>query len=55
MEQDLSRGRQVERHLFVPYSARDHFLMRLLGWQEYPTHFIQLLEMRPGTGGAGPA
>jgi len=55
MENDLSRGRQVVRHLFVPYSSRDRFLMRLLGWRERPTHFIQLLEMRPGTGGAGPA
>jgi len=51
LERELSDGRAVARHLFVPYQARDRRLMRLLGWREIPSHFIQLLEIRPEAGG----
>ncbi len=46
IERELAEGRQVRTHLFVPYSERDRFMMRLLGWVEQPTHYVQLLEMR---------
>ena len=46
IEKELAEGRQVRTHLFVPYSQRDRFMMRLLGWVEQPTHYVQLLEMR---------
>ena len=46
LERELSRERLVEPHLFVPYSTRDRLLMRLLGWRDIPTHFVQLLELR---------
>jgi len=46
IERELAGGRQVRTHLFVPYSRRDRFMMKLLGWVEQPTHYVQLLEMR---------
>jgi hypothetical protein len=46
LEAELERGRDVQRRLYVPYAARDKFLMKLLGWQERPTHYVELLEMR---------
>ena len=46
IERELAEGRRVRTHLFVPYSPRDRFMMRLLGWVEQPTHYVQLLEMR---------
>lgn len=46
IERELAEGRQVRTHLFVPYSRRDRLFMRLLGWTEQPTHYVQLLEMR---------
>jgi hypothetical protein len=47
IERELAEGRQVRTYLFVPYSGRDRFMMKLLGWVEQPTHYVQLLEMRP--------
>lgn len=46
LERELERGRDLQRHLYVPYAARDRFLMKLLGWQERPTHYAELLEIR---------
>jgi hypothetical protein len=46
LEAELERGRDVRKRLYVPYAARDKFLMKLLGWQERPTHYVELLEMR---------
>jgi hypothetical protein len=46
LEAELERGREVQRHLYVPYEARDRFLMKLLGWRERPTHYVELLEIR---------
>jgi hypothetical protein len=46
LEAELERGRNVRRLLYVPYEARDKFLMKLLGWRERPTHYVELLEMR---------
>ena len=50
LEAELERGRNVRRRLYVPYQARDKYLMKLLGWQELPTHYVELLEIqtRPG-------
>ena len=46
LEAQLERGRQVRRRLYVPFDARDKFLMKLLGWPERPTHYVELLEIR---------
>jgi hypothetical protein len=46
LETDLERGRQVRRRLYVPYEPRDKVLMKLLGWREQPTHYVELLEIR---------
>jgi hypothetical protein len=46
LESELAESRQVRTHLFVPYSQRDRWLMKLLGWAERPTHYVQLLEMQ---------
>jgi hypothetical protein len=46
LEAELERGRDVQRRLYVPYAPRDQFLMKLLGWRERPTHYVELLEMR---------
>lgn len=46
LEAKLESGRDLRRHLYVPYAERDKFLMKLLGWQEQPTHYVELLEMR---------
>jgi hypothetical protein len=54
LEREWSQGRKVRRHLFVPYDSRDRLLMRLLGWKDQPTHFVQLTEMRTIGGGASP-
>jgi hypothetical protein len=47
-----SRGRQLEppdaRRIwqaeFIPYSALDRYMMKLLGWEKRPTHVLQLTE-----------
>jgi hypothetical protein len=46
LESELARSRRVQTHLFVPYSSMDRLMMKLLGWRNHPSHFIQLLEMR---------
>ena len=46
LEQELSIRCSVRRHLFMPYSAPERHLIRLLGWPEQPTHFYQVLEAR---------
>lgn len=46
LEAELERGRNVRKRLYVPYEARDKFLMKLLGWREQPTHYVELLEIR---------
>jgi hypothetical protein len=46
LEAELALGREVQRHLYVPYAERDKFLMKVLGWQEQPTHYVELLELR---------
>ncbi|HSB15644.1 MAG TPA: hypothetical protein VLE22_14390 [Bryobacteraceae bacterium] len=46
LETELSAGRQVRSHLFLPYSRLDRWMMQLLGWPERPTHVIQMLEIR---------
>ncbi len=46
LEQELAARMRVQRHLFVPYSDRDRWFMRLLGWSEQPSHLIQLTEFR---------
>ena len=38
LQAELGRGRNVRKRLYVPYAARDRFLMKLLGWRELPTH-----------------
>jgi hypothetical protein len=50
LERELAAGRPVRRFLFVPYSPRDRFFMKVLGWREQPTHFVQLLEVRMAGG-----
>ncbi len=60
LEEELTARGRVRRFLFVPYSWRDRWFMKLLGWQEQPTHFVQLLEIERVEGGlrvirAGPA
>ncbi len=46
LEQELAARLRVRQHLFVPYSERDRWFMRLLGWSEQPSHLIQLTEFR---------
>jgi uncharacterized membrane protein len=46
LEAELSAGRQVRVHLFLPYSRFDRWMMQVLGWSERPTHVIQMLEIR---------
>ena len=55
MEKELAAGRSVRQYLFVPYSERDRFFMKVLGWRERPAYLVQLLEMRRSGGGPGPA
>jgi hypothetical protein len=50
LEAELGRGRNVRKRLYVPYAARDRFLMKLLGWRELPTHYVELLEIRARPG-----
>jgi hypothetical protein len=45
LESQLAEGRRVRTHFFVPYSQRDRLLMKLLGWTERPTHYVQLSEI----------
>ncbi len=54
MEKELAAGRSVRQYLFVPYSQRDRFFMKALGWQERPAYFVQLLEIRQAESGPGP-
>jgi hypothetical protein len=46
LESQLAEGRRVRTYFFVPYLQRDRLLMKLLGWTEQPTHYVQLLEMQ---------
>jgi len=46
LEIELARGRQLERFVFMRYSALDRLAMRLLGWPERPSHMLQATEMR---------
>ncbi len=46
LEAELRKTREVHSHLYIPYSRLDRLFMAFLGWQQRPTHFVQLLEMR---------
>ncbi len=54
LEAEVSQGYEVRCHLFLPYSAMDHLMMRLAGWPEQPSHVIALVEMHRKERRAGP-
>ncbi len=43
LEQWLIQHGTARRYAFAPYNERDKLLMRLLGWNEFPTHMIEAL------------
>jgi hypothetical protein len=46
LEQQLVRRFEVNRFLYVPYSAFDGWMMARLKWSVRPTHVFQMLELR---------
>lgn len=42
----LARKYPVRRHLFQPYSWLELLAIRCAGWQDRPTHFYEVLELR---------
>ena len=46
LEAELARRYSVHRHLFEPYSWLELLAIRWAGWQDQPTHFYEVLELR---------
>lgn len=46
LEAELASFWEARRHFFVRYSSFDRLMMRVLGWRERPSHYLQMLEMR---------